>query len=398
MPDLGEGKSPRSGRPLPRTLVAMAQDRISCQVSIPAKVMLFGEYSVLSGGEALSITPKLKMEVGVDAIPSPHDPACLHLVSDLWPRILSLSLEELRSDSDLEKSPLLFEKTAVSAFRFINPERHRNIKISVRSGWEVKDGMGSSSALRLGVWFGLCGLSKPSPVIVASQGLSAGDPESVRILRMIRDEQENDQGFASGYDLATQFLGGLVRFSQGTYDWPGVFVREDVALSLLEDYVHIFRGGAGAPTTRTGFSHMKWLRNYGVSDHWNLVQQNGVDRLLAFLASGGDLLLFPAVMAAFRGYQNLASQSPVFPGRIGALLSAIPGQGRHWSWKTTGAGGEDALFVFGKARDCQDAFRLLSSEGWTRLGSGFSMDGLRMSRRVLQGLEFRGGGCHGQGI
>lgn len=64
--------------------------------------------------------------------------------------------------------------------------------------------------------------------------------------------------------------------------------------------------------------------------------------------------------------------SPHFPANIAANLGVIPGLDKKWTWKTTGAGGEDAILLIGEQHEILEASKRLSDLGWNRLNARFS--------------------------
>jgi hypothetical protein len=80
--------------------------------------------------------------------------------------------------------------------------------------------------------------------------------------------------------------------------------------------------------------------------------------------------------------RRFLSESPHFPKSLAAQLAALPGCDQTWSFKTTGAGGEDALLVFGRSSDISAADRTLRSLGWHPMPASFTGNGLRLCRSL----------------
>jgi hypothetical protein len=60
-------------------------------------------------------------------------------------------------------------------------------------------------------------------------------------------------------------------------------------------------------------------------------------------------------------------QSPFFPSHIFQDLLTLPGLDSTWSIKTSGAGGEDALLVFGLDSEIASVSTCLIAKGWHKL-------------------------------
>ena len=86
-------------------------------------------------------------------------------------------------------------------------------------------------------------------------------------------------------------------------------------------------------------------------------------------------------LASAAGAQrSFLAESPHFPKSLAAHLAALPGCDQTWSFKTTGAGGEDALLVFGRKADITAADSALRSLGWHPMPASFTGHGLRLRR------------------
>ena len=325
-------------------------------VKIPAKLMLFGEYHVLDGGTSLTVTPDCYMTVRVRSGLAGK----LSLNSDLWKTKRVHSTGSAGASKGKPRYLSLLETTALSA---MNAFSLQSADIAVTSGWKVSDGLGSSSALRLGIWFGLYALSGWKP----DDSQSDISEASLKILRDVWEDQKRHQGFASGYDLASQFLGGLVTFSYSDKSWPLSLQREVCVKNRLNQYIHVFVGGKGAPTGATGKSHMSWMKQKNLNGKWNEIQARGVSQMSQFLAGSNHEELVSDLLKTFRQTMCLMEQSPIFPAAVAEILNNVSGLGETWAWKTTGAGGEDALILFGGELQCDEAIRKLQNAGWKKL-------------------------------
>ena len=73
-------------------------------------------------------------------------------------------------------------------------------------------------------------------------------------------------------------------------------------------------------------------------------------------------------------------RSPVFPRSVSQILGPLRGLGKTWSFKTSGAGGEDALILFGPEEAVEQPGEMLRSKGWKKLQAQFPADGIQLER------------------
>jgi hypothetical protein len=100
-----------------------------------------------------------------------------------------------------------------------------------------------------------------------------------------------------------------------------------------------------------------------------------VDAWLAFMEGKTDLTPLVTTIAAHRTFM---ADSPVFPHGPAKILDQVPGVDRTWTWKPTGAGGEDSLLLIGPAEDINPAISAMTSSGWQLSTMGFCREGLQL--------------------
>ena len=319
--------------------------------------MLAGEYAVLRGGHALAVTVDRSMTVAVT-----FDPAAFSWIvkSNIW--------EEPREISDLStphSDPLC---RAVQA----SAKRHslHGGTVEIQSTIDIADGIGSSSALRLGV----C-----SAFHLLKHDRDPKRPSGIPLDCVLQAWalQAENQGTASGYDIATQYAGGLVEFSfqYEANTWTPKWFRHD--LDLLSEYVHIFVGGSGAPTSTTLQSTASWLDGGNRFERLIDTSENLIDAFLNAIRWQSPEN-FRRLIACTAAQRVMFAGSPHFPLAVAEKLTNLPGIDTKWSWKTTGAGGEDAILLIGPHKSIQPAAQELWSMGWHRLEAPFTSSGIRI--------------------
>lgn len=315
-------------------------------VSVPGKIMLAGEYSVLNGGRSLSATLKPRLHVDI----TPREDRHCYLHSELWSQPV-----DVQKPCVDEKEPLL------QSARWACDQWHaKGFDLKVRSELRVSDGFGSSSAVRI------------AALVALATSLSRSEtPWSLACQTW--QQQRELQGFASGYDLVTQMTGGAVLW-QPNYDaWPGQ------VSSLLEtrilDHFRVFGGGSGAPTKSVGQSTLSWLKE----NHYVSALSEASDDMIHAFVAGAEKIGWDPLIQAVKRHRDIFEQSPRFPVFLKEALSKLPGFDQTWTFKTTGAGGEDAILLIGSHENTSTASLQLQKIGWNELTSPWSMDGLRVT-------------------
>lgn len=347
-------------------------------VTIPGKVMLAGEFAVLRGAPALAIAIDRGMTVTFADDPTVAD-GCVSVTSSLWPqhRDILFSLRaghhSLPPDIVDEAQPLLhclnFARDAFGISRG---------RLTITSDLDPRFGFGSSSALRLGV-------------LAAIAASRKAEVSPLTIWQYAHALQKTAQPAASGYDSATQILGGVVRFcgAQEFVQRPvlGSFAalnaRKDESNHSLSS-IRIMVGGGGALTGSIMRPTLAWLEQ---NSRWSrLLELSPVTSAAFEQLLTADQASCPAALAAtiaaVGAERTFWQDAPMFPLSIGATLNTLDGCDSTWTYKTTGAGGEDALLLIGDSAQTQQAIDALSARGWVPLAVSIAQRGLTMSTPV----------------
>jgi mevalonate kinase len=240
-------------------------------------------------------------------------------------------------------------------------------KKTLDSDLDVSYGVGSSSALRLGVCGAFFALQKPDDF-----KNHAGLPREA--LTAAWQLQSEAQGQASGYDIVTQFVGGLVEFNfdYSGNRWSPHWFKHD--LDGLNKMIHVFVGGRGAPTTSTIQTTGSWLDSAGRLDRLLDVSESLVDSFNACIHSP-DKLSFQRLVSACAASRALFAGNPHFPAELAHALANLRGIDKNWTWKTTGAGGEDAVLVIAIENDLKAVADQLALAGWRSISARFTDHG-----------------------
>lgn len=327
--------------------------------SAPGKLMLAGEYAVLDGGRALAVALDGELTVRCEAFreENPQNPGTtIELRSNLWsePRFLEVSGDDHPADPDPFTDAAL---TAVDGFA-IKPTR---IIFEVNGNLDPSHGAGSSSALRLAV-------------LAAARHISADSLINVSELAETALElQRRSQPAASGYDVAVQSRGGLIVYRQGAS--KSLSSRCAEHLDKLGNYVQIMVGGKGAPTGPTMRLFLDWLEDSRRRAELMDYSEALVDAWQDFLAAP-DHKALPALLDAVGDHRRFMANSPVFPATVATALASVPGLDQTWSWKTTGAGGEDAIILIGSPENVAAPRQALAALGWEKSPFNFTQQGL----------------------
>jgi mevalonate kinase len=327
--------------------------------------MLAGEYAVLQGGTTLSTT--ISGALTVDVI-GPHDKAT-KVSSSIWQE--EITLDETARADDYSQEPLC--QSILAGREFFNT----NVaSVRVSSNLDMRHGVGTSSALRLGVLLGMRAVSRQERV-----------HSDWEIARWALDLQRKSQPDASGYDIATQLIGGLLHLEFGAIrQEPQWFSRSeklgDKYVRGLHDKVHFFVGGHGAPTGPVMKNTLAWINQLDLHQEiFNCSERlvTAFEGALPCDRSADDRVLFEE-MGKFR---RIFASSPDFPRRIAEQISACKDCDKTWSFKTTGAGGEDALLLAGKKADLREAFAVLKLNGWYPMPYEYTNQGVTLTVREV---------------
>ena len=322
-------------------------------VKVPGKIMVAGEYTVLNSGLSLSSTVNQFMWVNCSLSENNKD----EIRSDYWTEPFTGDVTKLPTDK-LLSSPLL---STVAWVRRKFSLSH--LSLVVNSQLSPSFGFGSSSALRLGI------ISAAYCLRYSCEELSA--EQSLCIARWSKDLQEKDQhGFSSGYDIITQVTGSVVLFkSENGAKWPE-FVRQVPGVSqTLNKYVRVYCGGKGAKTSEVVGKTFSWLQKTSMLSHLSECSQ----KLISLLIDGSrnDDYLYE-LSSRFHSCRRVFEKSEFFPTQLASDLKSLAGVDKYWSFKMTGAGGEDSILLVGEDKDLQAAHDLLTNCGWFLFVHNFS--------------------------
>lgn len=370
------------------------------RVTVPGKLMLAGEYSVLSPlGRSLAMTtsPRLTLEAQCLAQGAPG----LTLDSAYWAGPRHIPYAAMQDDT-AERD--WYERVAIAAYQQVIPALMppQPISIAVDRALEVSFGLGSSSALALACFSALTALAHERAHERTDRAWDEGSDDVLTpCYDLVARTNRLGEPLASGYDLITQWEGGLVLatpFDDQFGRWP--YRRQRVAAGQnLTEQLHVWVGGKGAPTTKIvggvlanlklGYEPGKarpasrrtadlwppggdWLSFCDLSDRL-------VEQLHSFLQGDEDRpsLLLMTLVKMHR--QHLHSVQPPEFQPLLEKLARVSGCDEDFTFKTTGAGGEDALLLIGPSDKVKKPAEVLAAHGWYRLpgqptGQGLSVE------------------------
>ena len=314
------------------------------QIRVPGKIMLAGEYAVLRGGACIACTIEPYLTV-LCTLQEGYS-----LASDLWktPRVFPLS--ELASISASEPFIQAVQEAA----------QHWHLpgaRIEVHSQLTIEAGLGSSSALRGAVIAALAQVRAPDTAPLSRESL----------IETVTQLQRVSQRHASGYDIMTQVHGGLLLLV------PDTGAVQPLASDSLEPICEAWAGGKGAPTGPTMQDTLAWL---DAGDRWPalmLRSQAAVNHLVGFFSHH---LSLDDLLAEMGRYRQFFEAAPHFPSAIHTVFEGLSGLDRTWSYKPTGAGGEDSLLLLGSAEARAPARERLQKLGWYRLPGKLGVAGI----------------------
>ena len=335
-------------------------------VTVPGKVMLCGEYSVLiCGARSLAFALDAYLEVYVRYGTTARESLTLH--SNLW-----------RAPRHVDATTVCDDMLVATVCALMPSGQHTVEELRVTSQLNPRYGFGSSSALRLA-------LAYIASLQTLGGRLTMPPAQRWQIAGQAFALQKTSQRLASGYDVATQCVGGIVDYRSCGGEWPGYqevqpmqALGDEDQHSNLRDVVHIFIGGKGADTTTVMHDTKNWIDAQG---HLPMITVSDPLRR-AFIDALRDLNedTLHTLIAAMAQWRVWFSDSPHFPTHIDAALRTVNWRDRQWSWKTSGAGGEDALIVVGHQEDTTAVAACLAELGWQRFDYHVTERGLQLHR------------------
>ena len=325
-------------------------------VKVPGKILLAGEYAVLNGAQALACTVDKYLDVAVRFQESLR--GLIRVESEMWSQSTNVGAETTSTE------PLI---DAVSYCA-----RHYDLDdavVHVTSELDPKYGIGSSSAVALGA---IAGLAKFADVKLSSK----------QLLPLTVGLQRSRQGQASGYDFYTQWTGGVVSYKMPVNNEYPKFLesnKSESALNRLNQVVRIFVGGLGAPTALTTKETQSWLASRANSGEFTAASENLVSAFKKVIeGEGSHSESFDNLIGAVNLHRSHFRASPLFP-KIADFIEGLPQFGPRLTYKTTGAGGEDAILGIGDELALESLEASLSKRGWHRLDAKFSGHGIKIT-------------------
>lgn len=319
-------------------------------VTVPGKMMLSGEYAVLDGARALAFT--INRFLTVNAATQDNT---FTFESDYWPESVEIAAAKLPEDHE---EPFVDTMCQIQKQRPISGARFK-----ITSELDTRYGLGSSSALRLGL----------NLAISALQSADEQNPWSDATAAFEQQQQFQKQG--SGYDVATQTQGGIVEMRPKAAQWPGMLISHNQYITALQDLVHVYVGGRGAPTSATTQSTSQWLKDHHLDTDLFALSEELTTAFLDLFADTESEARLKTLCQLNKRHREVFRASPHFPIHIAHRLQSIAGCDQTWTFKTTGAGGEDAILLIGWPHSLYAAEQAMREMGWEKLSFKVATDG-----------------------
>jgi mevalonate kinase len=313
--------------------------------------MLAGEYSVLNGEKALAATIDAFLTATLEKAES------LELRSNLWDKQKNYGhVSELISKDPYE--------SCVARALAENP--FKPFSLNVNSELQIRFGVGSSSALRLACTHVISNFIEPQ-----------SDKWKSATLSLL--EQRQFQKRASGYDIATQVQGGIVEF----HPVNRVKVNEqsfralDFPAERLNSFIRPMVGPTGSPTGDLMEKTLHWLEKENRFADLDRRNRNLIDAFHKYFESD-SIDTQSDLLTAVGRIRKFFVGSPNYPEWMNESHN-LPGIDKTWSFKMTGAGGEDAVLLVGDPEKRSVGEKFFESKGWSPLPFKFSSQGLTLS-------------------
>ena len=317
-------------------------------IHVPGKIMLCGEYSALNGTSVLSSTVDQFAKITVSKADAPT------YYSELWQG----PLDEL----ELERNKNQYRPVYDSALFVKQQLRLDKIQIQLENFWPISYGFGSSSAIRLGI---LLAANKLLETPLAEEKICY---EAIML-------QRKAQSRSSGYDTATQFHGGIIEYKpiRDTFV-DSTYKYSQEATHRLNSFAKLAISTTGNETAKQINSFTHTLENSNLWPSLNALNA-------ALFATWKQVLTEQAsstkLMPLFAEHRRLCEE--IYPQPLTEALNQTNQIDESWSYKTTGAGGSDALLFVGNVT--AEVESILENYGWGFYNGAFGANGIRAFRQ-----------------
>lgn len=347
---------------------------IKISIKVPGKVMLCGEYTVLKGCPSLATSLDTFFEIELTSSAN-QKPSTIELNTPLWNAPKIFYKEDFKNSRYTQDE--VFTSAVSEGLKHFPIDAP--ISVNIKSCFPITYGIGSSSALRLGVIFGLQALNYK--ISDDKNRLSFCD-DRWSAAKIAFLHQKADQEYASGYDIVTQVFGGLVSFKHESEDlnfWPNYAERHGtLANHPLDQFIHLFVSDKGAPTKSTMKDSIMYLDKHHLWDALKGAHQSLYTVLLDSYKTLTPLSLSTqkCIFSLCEDHRKIFKNAPSFPTALDEALSTIKDIHQDWHYKTSGAGGEDAIIVFGSEEHLTNVRQTLNHLGWSLMPYKFGSRGL----------------------
>ena len=299
---------------------------MSIQVSVPGKIILFGEWAVTVGapGVATALDCRLQLKIS-DGIPGET-------------QLVSGDRTAVLHDEPIPGYFYLVSQTLLLLREESDPELWKGKTLEFISGWKAEEGLGSSSAVVLALL-----------LAQAAGGTFARDHIWLRGREILRICQNP---MASGLDLATQVQGG------------SVILQSDEALPFALEFpapLRLIHTGRKMKT-ETELAERKITQNFA---------QGIQDSVLNFIRTRDWI-------TAIREHAKLLEEFGVVPNEVREAAKEWRKLGWIEALKTTGAGGGDALLAWIHPGAEDLLLKDLEQRGWWMTRRGWAADAGRI--------------------
>jgi len=322
--------------------VITAPGRARC--SAPGKLMLFGEYAVLEGHPALAMCLDRRIACEVEAVPG-SDVIELHS-EVVFAAPIQVPLAQLE-----QEAPARAELSLLWPVLRAHAARDVGLKLHFEAQFPPTWGLGSSSASTLAA-------------AGALRALAGMDWQGAAIFNEVLAAQRQLQGAASGYDVATQLLGGFVAY-QGSA--PAQMRRVEPAGGEPLHWVV----GWSRRKASTG-AMIQQVRRSFPTGHEIYAEIGALARRGIELLAAGDVR---ALGTALNDGQRLLQALGAVPSDLTELLATLQSADGVLGARLSGAGGGDCVLIL--ADDPAAAAQAAEAVGLELLGLSPEDGGLR---------------------
>lgn len=346
--------------------------KIIVKTSVPGKTLISGEYSILEGSNGLSFAVDKRLNCYVSYSKG------IKIKSNFC------NFEEIyKNYNDIKIKNDKFDILRNAVHKALINNDLNNVSIEINSEIDPSYGIGSSSALIISI---ISSLRIYKEII--KKGDKFKNKDLMSLEKYLSDAkvgfnwQRENQKRASGYDFLTEVVGGFVAFESGIVHKKDIWLYEFNHINTVYDknkYFRLYVGGKGAPTTSTTNRTYAQLKEKNLFISLKKINDKITNETTKFINNYEIKInnFLYIIKDTFKEHLNIISETDgKLPEKWVSHIISLEGFEKSFNFKSTGAGGEDALLFIGDFDSVPNLDSDLKKIGLHRLDCSIACEGI----------------------